>query len=148
MSVDFLLLAVHALATIAMAGLIWFVQVVHYPLFREVGPGEFARYERLHQQRTTRIVAPLMLIELASALLVVFRRVQAAGDLVLPAAGLVLLIAIWLSTFLVQVPLHAALEDGPDDRLIRRLVATNWVRTAAWSARAVIAVILLLPGPG
>ena len=32
-----LLLQLHALATIFMAGVIWFVQVVHYPLFRAVG---------------------------------------------------------------------------------------------------------------
>lgn len=31
------LLLVHAAATWAMVGLVWFVQVVHYPLFAQVG---------------------------------------------------------------------------------------------------------------
>ena len=34
---DVLLLLLHAAATLFMTGLIWFVQVVHYPLFARVG---------------------------------------------------------------------------------------------------------------
>ncbi|MCK6525129.1 hypothetical protein L6R49_27300, partial [Myxococcota bacterium] len=33
-----LLLLIHAAATWFMVGLIWFVQIVHYPLFSAVGP--------------------------------------------------------------------------------------------------------------
>ena len=34
-----LLLLLHAGATFFMCGLIWFVQIVHYPLFAQVGSG-------------------------------------------------------------------------------------------------------------
>ena len=50
---------VHVGATLALVGLIWTVQLVHYPLMAEVRTG-FARYHELHRERITWIVAPLM----------------------------------------------------------------------------------------
>jgi hypothetical protein len=49
-----------------------------------------------------------------------------------------LLVAIWASTFLVQVPLHNALVDGFDAGAHGSLVRTNWVRTIGWSARGLL----------
>ena len=54
------LLRVHVGATWALVGLIWFVQVVHYPLFASVGPGEFAHYEAQYTRRTARVVGVIM----------------------------------------------------------------------------------------
>ena len=47
------LLSLHLAATAAMTGLIWFVQVVHYPLFAAVGADQFVAYEVAHQRRTS-----------------------------------------------------------------------------------------------
>jgi hypothetical protein len=58
--------------------------------------------------------------------------------------GLGLVVAVWGVTFLVSVPLHAKLEHGKDDAVIRRLVATNWIRTGLWTARGVVAVWLMV----
>jgi hypothetical protein len=41
----------------------------------------------------------------------------------------------WLSTWRIQIPLHHRLAKGFDPEVHRRLVATNWGRTAAWSIR-------------
>ena len=60
-------------ATLALVGLIWFVQVVHYPLFAKVGSSSFADYEQSHQRRTTLVVAPLMLVEAATAIALLAR---------------------------------------------------------------------------
>jgi len=54
-----------------------------------------------------------------------------------------LLFVLWISTALFQVPLHRRLERAHDPVAIRRLVATNWVRTITWSARAVLVVWLV-----
>ena len=40
------LLLLHAASTLAMTGVIWFVQMVHYPLFRYAAAGDPARGER------------------------------------------------------------------------------------------------------
>ena len=44
-------IAVHAAATMAMVGLIWTVQVVHYPLFESVGAEAYPNYQSRHIDR-------------------------------------------------------------------------------------------------
>ncbi len=126
-------------ATLAMTGLIWFVQVVHYPLFTSVGLSGFARYEALHATRTGWVVAPLMVAELISSILLLNPRLR---PLPVSAAsawlGLALVGVLWLSTGLIQVPLHSQLAAGYSARAVGRLVATNWIRTAAWTARSAL----------
>lgn len=56
--------------------------------------------------------------------------------------GLVLLAVVWLSTALLQVPCHTKLGLAFDRKEWASLVATNWVRTAAWSLRAVVALTM------
>ena len=123
------LLLAHAASTLAMAGVIWFVQVVHYPLFAEVAAERFAGYEASHRRLTTRVVAPLMLVELATTAALPFRPAAAAvGPEWVPWAGLALLAATWLSTWLVQVPpprdtrAEPARQLPPGGRLERRVI--------------------------
>lgn len=53
-----LVLLAHAAATLFMVGLIWFVQVVHYPLFAKVGPDVFVPYAASHGNLTGLVVGP------------------------------------------------------------------------------------------
>jgi hypothetical protein len=137
------LLTVHLFATAGMVGLIWFVQVVHYPLFARVGPDGFPTYETEHQRRTSWVVGPLMAVEGVAALAVAATLRNEVG-LLLPLLGLVLLLVIHASTVLLQVPAHGRLTSGADHAVMRRLVATNWIRTGGWSARGAVAVAMLL----
>ena len=107
-----LLLRLHAAVTWFLVGLIWFVQVVHYPLMRSVGSGHFREYERLHRHRTTFIVAPAMLLELALAVLLVLLAHRQGEAVILPWIGVILLAINWASTFGVQMPLHRELAKG------------------------------------
>ncbi|MFG0284903.1 MAG: hypothetical protein ACF8R7_10820 [Phycisphaerales bacterium JB039] len=136
-----IILALHALATVFMTGLIWFVQVVHYPLFAGVGSDGLGPYCERHQRLTTLVVGPAMLVELATACALV--ALLEGSEQTLALAGLGLLVVIWLSTALVQVPCHRRLLGGRDEALVRRLVAGNWVRTVCWSVRAGIALALM-----
>lgn len=137
-----LLLITHAAASLFMTGLIWFVQIVHYPLFAEVPMESFSRYEERHQALTTRVVAPLMLVEIALAVAIALGMAPSV-----PAAwgwtGLGLAAAVWGATFLISVPLHDRLSRGKDDAVIRKLIVTNWVRTTLWSARGLLAVLMV-----
>lgn len=121
-----------------LAGLIWTIQVVHYPLMARVGPEHFATYERLHSNWITPLVGPMMLVEAALAGLLVLQR-PAAVPAWMPWAGAGLVALLWGVTFLVSVPCHAVLSQGFDASAHARLVDTNWIRTAAWTARAAIA---------
>jgi hypothetical protein len=136
-----ILAVVHLAATFIMIGIIWIVQLVHYPLFRLVGESSFKEYERSHCARISFIVVPVMLIELF-----------AAGGLYLLVAdphrpyalsGLLLLGVIWGATFAVHVPCHDRLGRGFDEATWRTLVRSNWLRTIAWTARGGVALTLL-----
>ena len=135
------ILNLHAATTLAMAGLIWFVQVVHYPLFADVDESAFRSYAAQHVRRTGFVVAPLMLTECATATWLTIQ--PATGTAVLSYIGFGLLLLAWLSTALLQVPCHRRLENGKDLATIQRLVATNWIRTVAWTGRGAIALQLL-----
>lgn len=128
-------------ATLYLAGLIWCIQVVHYPLMDRVGVEHFAGFHRRHSTRISLIVVPPMLVELATALLLVVS-VPAGVPRLLPALGLALLGLVWVSTFAIQVPLHTRLARGFDAAAHRRLVRSNWLRTVAWSLRAAVALAI------
>lgn len=133
---------IHLLATTFMAGLIAFVQVVHYPLLARVSPPDFVAYEREHTTRTGWVVVPPMLVELATAVWIVLGA-TGSEEMMVAWLALGLLGVIWLSTFALQAPAHRRLLAGFDDGVHRRLVRTNWIRTVGWVARVPLAVALL-----
>jgi len=134
-----MLLILHAAVTWALAGLILTIQWVHYPLFARVGTLSWPAYERGHQTRITFLVGPLMLAELLSAGWLVLHVPPA-----LPAwslrLGLALAVLVWLSTGLIQSPLHGRLSGTFDARLHRQLVVSNGFRTLAWLLRGGLCV--------
>lgn len=138
-----LLLLVHASATWFMVGLIWFVQVVHYPLFASVGTEHFADYEVRHARFTTFVVGPTMLVELVCSLLLVIVDLAPLGAS-LPWTSLALLIVIWLSTFFIQKPAHEKLATGFDLDVHAKLVSSNWLRALAWSIRGILSIWMLV----
>lgn len=125
-----------------MIGLIWFVQVVHYPLFAMVGEASFQRYEEKHTLRTGWVVGPFMLAEAGTATAIALSAPEGLELVAWIALGL--LAAIWLMTAFVQVPLHGRLNQGWHAVSQRRLVLTNWGRTVLWTARGPLALVLLL----
>ena len=127
----------HLASTLFMAGLIWFVQVVHYPLYSQVGTSDFANYEQMHKTVITWVVAPPMLMELATAVLLLWFR--PVGLTALPCVlGLSLVGVNLLSTLFLQVPCHEILTQAFDPAVHQKLVSTNWIRTAAWSLRGIL----------
>lgn len=132
-----LLLLAQVGSSLFMLGLIWFVQVVHYPLFACVDRASFSLYEQRHTALTTWVVGPPMLIEGATAMFLTWFRPPSVPSWSL-WMGMALLAVIWLSTALVQVPCHKFLSHRFDPIVHRRLVWTNWLRTSAWSLRGIL----------
>lgn len=138
-------LIVHAAATWVMVGVIWFVQLVHYPLMDRVRtePAHaFPDFEKAHQRGTTLIVAPAMLLELLTSGWLVIALTGGVAAM-LAWAGLALVSVNWVSTAALQMPCHRKLEKGFDPATHQKLVRSNWLRTLAWSARGVLAAALL-----
>ena len=125
-----------------MVGLIWTIQIVHYPLFNRVGEQHFTDYQERHQFQISLIVGPMMLTEAVSAALLAGYP-PASVEYWMPIAGLILLIVTWVSTSAIQVPCHSRLVQGFNEAAYRRLVYSNWIRTVAWTARGALLVWML-----
>jgi hypothetical protein len=127
---------------VGMAGVLWVVQLVHYPLMAVVPESAFPAYAAGHTTRITWVVGPLMAVEGVATLILLARPpADVAGWL--PWAGAVSLAIALAVTALVSAPLHGRLSVGFDPQLHDRLVRTNWIRTAAWSAHAAVAVAMV-----
>ncbi len=143
------ILLLHLLATVFMMGVIWFVQIVHYPLFDGVTAEAFTTYELRHTDATGWVVGPAMLVEVVTAVwLVVLShrnlRSDEVGRRMIPRGaawlGLGMVVLLAMITFLLSWPEHQALSRGFDAEAHRRLVDTNWLRTLLWTTRSGLAL--------
>lgn len=125
---------IHLLTTAMMVGVIWIVQIVHYPAFDFVDEKKFRDFSLFHQQKITYVVGPLMIIEFMTGLYLLPK-----FSLIF-SGSMVLLVIIWLVTFFFSVKEHNILLSGRDEESINRLIKTNWTRTLLWSARLVILI--------
>lgn len=124
----------HFYCTVFMTGLIWTIQIVHYPSFGFVKEERYREFQHFHMRRITFIVGPLMLIELLTGALILFKNYQHIPYVV----SVVLLALIWLNTAILNVPIHNKLLSEGDEGLFKKLVLSNWPRTILWSVRSLI----------
>lgn len=119
-------------------GLIWLVQLVHYPGFAKVGKDAYQLYQEFHMRTISFIVAPSMLLELILSIGLLFY-LKAMGNSSLYLVSVGFLLIIWINTAFWAIPAHnKLLNDGLDIELIEKLVTINWWRTISWSVRTVI----------
>ena len=128
----------HLVITSVMCGIIWWVQIVHYPMFSSIGADEFVSYHARNVHRTTMVVGPVMLMEAGLALALVYL-LPAQNILGIAWIGIGLLAVVWGTTAFFSVPAHGVLSAGFDSTAHDRLVTTNWIRTLGWTARLFIA---------
>ncbi|MEY2958954.1 MAG: hypothetical protein RLZZ01_1522 [Actinomycetota bacterium] len=124
-----------------MVGFIWTIQLLVYPLMAKVPAAGFVTFERFHQQRVVAVLSVFAVVEVVSAGALAL--VDTGTPTWLWLTGGVVLVALWVSTGAYYAPLHGRLATGFDGRLHRRLVRSNWLRTALWSARGVLAATML-----
>jgi hypothetical protein len=136
------LLLACAAATLYMVGLTWFVQIVHYPLFAEVGRESFEGYHQGHSSRTTLVVAVPMLVELVTAVLLAIH--PPAGQKTLALVGAGLAVSVWAVTVLRAAPIHSRIGKlGPQADLLSRLGRASLVRTWLWTFHGVIVLVMI-----
>ena len=123
---------VHIFTSFFMCGLCWFVQIVHYPLFLAIRTEDFPVYEQKNFV-TAYVTVPTMVVELLTGLYLLYQHQE-----LLYYLNVALLVIIGLSTAIFQVPMHLKLMKEADVPLIHKLIKTNWIRTIAWTLRAII----------
>jgi hypothetical protein len=128
--------AAHVSATGYMVGVIWFVQLIQYPWFHDVPPDKFRAYHERYTRTMGWVVGPAMMVELITGAMLVMQPGGVNPTMLLISLGL--LAIVWLSTLCLQIPCHHRLSQGYDGSIHRKLVQTNWIRTAGWSVRLVL----------
>lgn len=141
------LLALQLVVTAMLTGIIWFVQLVHYPLLGQLGEGT-AGYMQRHMTLATWVIGPLIGAETLFAALVLAQHWQRSAyieySIASPMVGFGLVLLILVSTKYLQRPCYKVLCRGPHPQTLRRLIATNWIRTVAWSVRSLLCAAMLL----
>ena len=99
-----LLLKVNFISTSVMVGVIWVIQLLHYPSFHFINDQKYIEFQYFHMQRISFIVVPVMLFELTSALLLAYF-FESSLTIIL----LALVLGIWAFTFISVSYTHLTL---------------------------------------
>jgi hypothetical protein len=146
-NLDVLVLVSGLAATWAMVGVIWVIQLVHYPVFDAIDRGaddeRWRSFGDRHRRAISFVVGPFMAIEGLTGIWIVLDPPGSSGRTLPIVAALLMAVAYGVTAF-VSVPLHERLTAVFDDDAHRRLVSTNWFRTAAWTARGVVLAVLAI----
>ena len=123
-------------------GLIWTIQLVHYPSMRYISKNKFPEYHNFHSIRISILAMPLMLAELVTSIMLWYQNLNNAIQAIF-LINLIIVVLIWFSTFLIQVPLHNALSKEKNTEKISKLIYTNWIRTILWTSRSILMILFL-----
>ena len=125
-----------------MSGIIWFIQICHYPLLGLVAKGDVPAYIYRNRVLTAYIVSPIMTVEIITAWLLVFMP-YIHVTLGIRIAGVAIVTLVWCSTLFVQLPTNLKLQRDWNEKTFRHLLRTNWIRTIGWSLRVLIAIDII-----
>ena len=129
------MLLMHLIATSIMVGVIWIIQLVHYPSFHFIELKQYSTFQRFHMSRISYVVIPAMLAELFT-LIILITSVDEINMLI-TGSGL-LLILIWLMTAFFFSGVHQELTLGYEKAVVNKLVKLNWARTLLWTLRLIL----------
>ena len=118
-------------------GVIIMTQFITYPTFLIIDKNSFNKYHRKYVNIISIIVAPAMILEISSLIVLVYL----SKDFLL-VKSLILLLCIWLTTFIIMVPSHNILSRKNDSKEIKKLININWVRTFLWSVKLIVMLFI------
>ena len=127
-----MLLELSIIVTTFLVSLIIITQIVSYPLFLKVNHNNFSDYHNSYTLSISKIVLPLMIAELSLSL-ALFLTKNDFNTII----ALSINISVWLSTFLIQVPIHNKISFQYSEVLIKKLIRSNWIRTFLWCAKLI-----------
>ena len=126
----------NAISAFILTGVIWTIQLVHYPSFYYIDKLSFLSFHQFHNNRISMIVMPFMMVELITSIILYMNDTSS----LIFALNLAIIVLIWCSTFFIQVPIHTILSSGKDKKMIEKLVKTNWIRTFLWTIRMLLII--------
>ena len=136
-SFDFFLF-LHFSLTFFMTGLIWLIQLIHYPTFSFIEKKQYKQFQNFHMNRIFYLVAPIMILELFSGAYFFFFYFS---ESIFFSINFILNILIWMITLIVFVRIHRKLLDGFKASLYKKLILSNWSRTFLWTSKCIFIFI-------
>ena len=118
-----------------MVGISLITHFVTYPSFKLIKSSSFSEFHKSYTNKMLFIVAPVMILELISSLLLVnFDK----SDNNLEIGLLITLMLIWLLTFFIIVPIHNKLTVNYNKDLNQKLIKYNGLRTMLWMIKLIL----------
>ena len=114
------------------------------PFFKFIDPKQAKDAFFYHQRNISYIVMPLMLIELLSALYLLFLFWNPFYNILILNLGVIIL--IWLHTFIFMVPIHMSLVKHFSIQDVTTLTHRNWIRTILWSLKGICWILIINHG--
>ena len=118
-----------------MVGVSLITHFVTYPSFKLIKSSSFSEFHKSYTKKMLFIVAPVMILELISSLLLVIFDIS---DNNTEICLLITLILIWLLTFLTIVPIHNKLTVNYNKDLNQKLIKLNGLRTILWILKLIL----------
>jgi len=131
---NFVLLG-HLIFTSIMTGVIWVIQIVHYPSFHFIEKELYTAFQKFHMNKISIIVIPIMLAELITGMMLFLDKSSKSSFLII---SFLILILIWLITGVFFTKVHNELIAGYQELVVNQLVAMNWIRTLLWTLRLLL----------
>lgn len=129
----------HSMTCFFMTGVIWIIQLIHYPSFAFIEPSAFSNFHKRHTAALGFIAGLTMVAELCTGFLFAINIPS-----FLTGLNFTLILLIWFCTFFISVPIHNKLASGFNLENIKQLTLTNWYRTALWSLRSILLIYFFL----
>ena len=131
---NFVLLG-HLIFTSIMTGVIWVIQIVHYPSFHFIEKELYTVFQKFHMNKISIIVIPIMLAELITGMMLFLDKSSKSPFLII---SFVILVLIWLITGVFFSKAHNELMSGYQELVVNQLVVMNWIRTLLWTLRLLL----------
>lgn len=135
-------LLINLFSTFAMTGIIWLIQLTHYPSFRYVEIKAWPLFHTFHTGSITLVVAPLMMAQLLSSITLLFSPLFLNYKFLL-IINLALVCVVFIATAFISVPIHNKMAEFFDSSLIDFLILTNWIRTITWTLNSALLIYFL-----
>ena len=132
-----LIVYISLFTNLIMVGVSLITHFVTYPSFKLIKSSIFSEFHKSYTNKMLFIVAPVMILELISSLLLVI------FDMNDNNTGIVLLITlmlIWFLTFFTIVPIHNKLSVNYNKDLNQKLIKYNGLRTILWIIKLILFV--------
>lgn len=133
------LILLNLICSFLMLGVILTTQIVNYPSFLDLSINDFINFHKNYVSRITIIVFPIMVLELILGF-ILFWNIQNISTILIATS----ILFIFISTLLIQVPLHQKVEKKYDRYLLIQLIKSNWIRTILWTIKCAVSCNLII----